>query len=129
MRRTMVDELPASLRALYRRVLVETLRSGVPVDPGALAVVLSAFDECADDPERITSAVIERLLWFEIAVFCERHNLEVPSGCSSALFACVAIAVGDDRTPVRIEDPKAVFGVLDQVSAVGTTSAKALVGG
>ena len=116
-RRTLVQELPAPLRQLYRTVLITTLGEGLPVDPDALAVLLSTLDECADDPMRIHSALVEQLLWFEIAAFCARNQLEVPSGCAAALFAAVAIAMGDETVPLRVENPEAVFGVLSQLSS------------
>ena len=116
-RRALVQELPVPLRQLYRSVLITTLSEGLPVDPDALAVLLSTLDECADDPMRINSALIEQLLWFEIAAFCARSQLQVPSGCAAALFAAVAIVMGDEAVSLRVEDPEAVFGVLSQLSA------------
>lgn len=112
----MVNELPESLRRLYRRILVETLREGVPVCPDALAVLFSALDESAEDPLHIRCELVERLLWFEIASFCESNNLAVPAGCADALFATLAIGVAESGTGLRVEDPEAAFGVLSQLS-------------
>ncbi len=111
-RRALVEELPESLRQLYRSVLITTLREGLPADPDALAVVLSTLDERADDPLRINSEIVQQLLWFEIAAFCARSHLEVPGSCGAALFAVVAIGIAEEKVALRVEDPEAVFGAL-----------------
>ena len=122
-RRAMVNELPESLRRLYRRILIETLREGVPVCPDALAVLFSALDESAEDPLHIRCELVERLLWFEIASFCESNNLAVPAGCADALFATLAIGVGESGSGLRVEDPEAAFGVLAELSSVVASAA------
>lgn len=114
-RRALVQELPEPLRRLYRSVLVTTMRQGLPVDPDALAVVLSVIDECAEEPSLVTCELVQQLLWYEIAAFCARSHIEVPIDCTEALFALVAIGVADETVPLRVKDPEKTFGVLNQL--------------
>ena len=116
LRRTLTAELPPALRRLYRRVLEETLAQGVPVDAGAVAVVLSVMDENFEDPLHFAPERMEELLWFAVTAFCDSFGLAVPGACAEALFAIVAIGLACPTIGANAKDPEAIFGVLRQLS-------------
>lgn len=114
-RRALANELPVSLRRIYKQTLLATLREGLPVDPDALVILLSVLDESAEDPLRFCPEFVEQLLWCEITSFCAEHEVHAPEGCGAALFAVLALGMADESFGVRVEDPEKVFGVLDQL--------------
>jgi len=115
-RRALTGELPVQLRRVYRSVLEHTLSQGVPVDPSAVAVVLSVLDERCEDPLLFIPERIEQLVWFEVAEFCAENRITVPQRCVEALFAVMAISLADPTLGARAEDPEAVFGALAALS-------------
>lgn len=118
-RRALVAELPVVLRRMYRRVLVTTLREGVPVDASATVIVLSALDESYDDPMCFTAERVEELAWVHIGSFCAANMLAAPSQWDRALFSIMALAVADPSMGCDVEDPREVFHTLSQLTSSG----------
>lgn len=104
--RLLVTELPEPFRQLRTTTMVETLANGVPVEPRALTVVLSALAELTDHTLVVTGAIVERLLWVGIENFCDEEGIAAPDGCIDALHAVLAVATatqvferGSDSAP------------------------------
>ncbi len=116
-RRALVDELEPATRALHVEVLRVTLAEGVPVNPGALAIVLSAHDERAPQPLLFTANDVTELLWFGVAEFCEEYGLEVPAGCSDALHAVLAIGDATGQLHPDSDSPRTLFNAFRELAA------------
>jgi len=89
--RLLVAELPEPFRQLRTAIMVETLANGVPVEPRALTVVLSALAELTNNTLVVTSPTVERLLWVGIENFCDEEGIAAPDGCIDALHAVLAV--------------------------------------
>ena len=116
-RRTLTDELPPALRLAYRAVLEETMAAGVPVDPGALSVVLSTLDERSDEPLDFRAETVQELLWFAIAEFCESLGFVIPEGCHEALFAVLTILIADPRFDTSGDGAEVLFSAFRELTA------------
>jgi hypothetical protein len=116
-RRALLAELPVDLRRLHVEVLAETLANGLPVNPAALVVVLSAHDDAAEVPLRFTSVHVEELLWCGVTEFCEDFGLVMPDGCPEALHAVLAVATGASSLDIESDPVAALFAVFHQLTA------------
>lgn len=117
-RRALLDELPLPVRSLHIEVLRRTLAEGIPVNPAALVVVLSAHEDLADEALVFSADHVNELLWFAIAEFCEDFNLVMPDGCSEALHAVLAIGVALDALHPASDPASKLFGAFRQLTAV-----------
>lgn len=117
LRRGLRDSLPAPLRDLYRTVLVDTLRNGVPVSASALVIVLGAHGATSNEPLVFTAEHVEQLLWFAIDDFCEDRDLVVPKGCLEALHAVLATAATSSLLSSQSDQPGELFRALDGLRA------------
>ena len=116
-RREMRNGLPHDLRVLYRAVLIDTIRNGVPVDPSALAVVLAAHHSIADEPLAFTGEHVEQLLWFGIHEYCEDLGIVTPSGCFDALHAALATATASSLLARQSDPARQLFSAMDSLRA------------
>ena len=116
-RKALLSELPVALRVQHVEVLAHTLRSGVPVSPAALVVVLSAHDDMAEAPLRFSAEHVQELLWFGLAEFCEDYGIAMPDGCQEALHALLSISVATDVLDTDGDSVGEVFAALRQLSA------------
>jgi hypothetical protein len=116
-RRALLAELSVDLRQLHVAVLAETLANGLPVNPAALVVVLSAHDEMAEVALRFTSVHVEELLWCGVTEFCEDFGLVMPDGCPEALHAVLAVATRSSSLDVESDPVSALFAAFHQLTA------------
>jgi hypothetical protein len=116
-RRALVAELPDELRAVRMTVLRETLASGVPVHPEALAVVLAAHHDFADSVLTFTASHVEELLWFGVSEFCEDLGLDLPDGCPAALYAILAVVCAGELLDAASDPVTEVFAAFHQLAA------------
>lgn len=116
-RRSIRDELPATLRALYASVLAATLASGSPVNPSALVAVLATHYETCDVPLRFTGDHVSELLWFAIHEFCEDRSLIVPTECAAALHAVLDAAATSEVLSRGSDAPTELFRALEGLHA------------
>jgi hypothetical protein len=117
MRRALLADLHLDLRRLHVEVLAETLANGLPVNPAALVVVLSAHEDMAEVPLRFTSVQVEELLWCGVTEFCEDFGLVMPNGCSEALHAVLAVATNSSSLDAESDPVTELFGVFHQLTA------------
>ena len=113
--RLLVSELPEPFRQLRKATMVETLANGVPVEPRALTVVLSALAELTADTLVVTGAIVERLLWVGIENFCEEEGLVAPDGCVDALHGVLAVATATHVFAVGSDRPAKLFAPLHEM--------------
>lgn len=116
--RALVSELPAELRRLRVDTLAHTLANGVPVDPRALTIVLSALDETCGESLLLTRATVEQLLWIGIEQFCTSAELETPAGCVEALHAAVAVADGTKLLAPESDSTPQLFRPFQEMGLV-----------
>ena len=116
-RRYLRAELPDCLNDLYKVVLTDSLRSGVPIRPDALVVVLSAHVEMVHDPLVFTNEHVQELLWFGIHEFCEDRSLIVPERCFEALHAVLASATKAEILSENSDRPGELLSALQSVRA------------
>lgn len=116
--RALVDELPTDLRRLRVATLADTLANGVPVDPFALTVVLSALDETCVEPLLITRSQVEELLWIGIERFCGQAGIPTPAGCAPALHAALAYALASDQLVPGSDSTVQLFAPLHEMGFV-----------
>lgn len=95
--------------------MVETLANGVPVEPRALTVVLSALAELTAGSLVVTGAGVERLLWVGIENFCEEEGLDMPVGCVDALHAVLAVATATNALARGSDRPAKLFAPLHEM--------------
>jgi len=117
-RRALLDELDVEARALHLDVLRHTLADGVPVNPSALVVVLSAHDDLADDSLCFSADHVNELLWCGVADFCADYGLEMPDGCSAALHAVLAIGTALDALNPSSDPPAELFTAFNALAAM-----------
>mgnify|MGYP001813167840 CR=1 FL=1 len=87
--------LDADDRALRRRVLAHSLQEGRPLSADAVTAVLAAKAWRDELPELYTEATVRELLWVDILVWCEAHELELPLDAPEALWSLLVVLHAD----------------------------------
>ena len=116
-RKALLGELPVELRGVHVEVLSETLRTGVPVRPAALAVVLATHYDLTDTPLTFTAAHVQELLWCGLSEFCEDYSLILPEGCTEALHALMSIGVETRLLDTGTDSLGDVFAAFRELTA------------
>jgi len=116
-RRALLHELDDRTRSLHVSVLSHTLAEGVPVNPSALAVVLSAHDDLANETLCFSAEHVTELVWCGIADFCDDYGLAMPDGCSEALHAVLAIGTATSAFSPRSDPSADLFSAFRELAA------------
>lgn len=115
--RRLVTAFPSEIRRLRLEVLKTTMASGVPVDPGAVTVVLAAHLDRAAEPLQFTPEHVAELLWYGIIRYCDDVGIGVPPGSPLALHALLAVLVGSGRLSAAVS-PGPLFEPFDELGSL-----------
>lgn len=116
-RKALLAGLSVRLRNLHVQVLTQTLKSGTPVRPDALAVVLAAHEDFCDDTMQFSAAHVQELLWFGLAEFCEDYGIVPPNGCHEALHGLLALGVATKTIDTAGDPVGEVFAAFRELAA------------